>query len=330
MNNPGDSIAKEKYRILCKSEPSIPVFSRDWWLDAACGKNNWDVVIVEDKQEKIIASLPYLFKKKMGRTIVSQPPLTQKLGPWIFYKENIQYAKKIGYENEVMSSLIDQLPSSDWFLQGFHHEITNWLAFYWKGFDQKTAYSYIIRDISDPEAVLQNFSRSKKKDINKAKKQVNICFDLSAKDFYENHKLTLSKQGRKISYTFEHFNNLYQAGYKNNSAKTIYATDENGNLHGALFVIWDENSAYDLISTIDPDHRNSGAATLLIIEIIKYLSDKTKSFDFEGSMIKGVEFSFRQFGTEQVPMFFISKTNSKLIALYNLIRNEKYRKSSSA
>ena len=35
--------------------------------------------------------------------------------------------------------------------------------------------------------------------------------------------------------------------YKNNSAKVIYAVDKDKNIHGALFIIWDDNSSYNLI-----------------------------------------------------------------------------------
>jgi hypothetical protein len=44
---------KDKYRQLCSKETSLPLFSRDWWLDAACGETLWDVLLVEEK-EKIL------------------------------------------------------------------------------------------------------------------------------------------------------------------------------------------------------------------------------------------------------------------------------------
>lgn len=75
---------KQKYREFCKIEINIPIFSQDWWLDAVCGENNWDVAIVERGGE-IWATMPYYVKKKWGFTIITMPPLTQKLGPYIKY-----------------------------------------------------------------------------------------------------------------------------------------------------------------------------------------------------------------------------------------------------
>ncbi len=125
--------------------------------------------------------------------------------------------------------------------------------------------------------------------------------------------MTLRQQGATIGYSFEVFRRMYDAAYANNAGRTIYAIDAEGNLHGALFNIWSGNVAYDLISTIDHRFRNSGAATLLVYEMIKYLSDKVKVYDFEGSMMEGVENSFRQFGTTQTPYMAISKDNSSPI-----------------
>lgn len=314
-----DSILKEKYRKLCREEPSIPVFSRDWWLDAACGEDNWQVMLIED-QGRIIASMPYFIRYAMGTKILSQPRLTQKLGPWIRYENDMSYPGRLGYEIDVMNRLIDKLPAFDLFRQKFDYTVTNWLAFYWNGFRQQTAYTYVIDDISDPDQVFSTFSQLKKRDINKAEKRVEIRHDLPAEDFYRHHEYSLAQQKKRISYSFEHFRRLYEAGIKNNAGRTSYAVDGNDNITAAMYTVWDSNSAYHLIYSIDPRYRNSGSSSLLVYEMIRYLSGKTEKFDFEGSMIKNVEYSYRKFGTRQVPMFRICKINSKLVALYNLFK----------
>lgn len=310
---------KEKYRELCKKESSIPIFSRDWWLDAVCGEDQWDVILIE-RGNQIIASMPYFRKKKLIFNLLTQPPLTQHMGIWIRYPDGQKYEKKLSFEKEVLTEIIDRLPSFDHFQQNFHYSLTNWLPFYWKRFKQTTRYTYVIEDISNFETVASGFSHSKRKDINKARKIVNVYEDLDASDFYSNHKMTLEKQNQKISYSFDLFEKIYNGSYKNHAGKVLYTIDNIGNIHSAIFVVWDEISAYYLISTIDPDFRNSGSASLLISEMIKYLSNKTKKFDFEGSMIEGVEASFKSFGSIQTPYFLVSKTNSKLLMLRNFIK----------
>ncbi len=312
---------KEHYRQFSKTETSIPVFSRDWWLDAVCGEKNWDVALVNNGKQ-VIGTMPYYIKKRMGFTLLTQPPLTQTLGPWI-RPSTAQYAKVLSYQNEVMSALIEQLPKYDYFSQNWHYSNTNWQPFHWKGFKQTTSYTYVIESLKNVEDVISRFSHAKRKNIKKASNLVRVFFDLDANDFYENHKMTTNKQGAKLHYSRKLFERMYNAGYENNAARTIYAIDAVGNIHAALFVIWDENSAYDLISTIDPDYRNSGAASLLIADMIRFVSTRTRKFDFEGSMTEPVAASFRQFNARQKLIFNINKTNSKLLqlreSLFNII-----------
>lgn len=305
---------KEKYIVFCNNENSIPVFSMYWWLDAVCGDKNWDVILVE-KNGQILASFPYYTFCSLGMKYIGMPILTQKLGVYLKYPEGQTEASRLSYEKEVFDEIILKLPQYDFFSVQFDYKYQNWLPFYWRGFKQTTKYSYVIDEILDIDQVYKKFDHSKRKNIRKAQKEVEVFFDISSYDFYENHKMTLLKQGKKISYSYDVFHKIYDSAYKYNQGRTIYCKDKEGHIHAALFVIWDRFSAYDLISTIDPDYRSSGGATLLVYEIIKMLSGAVEVFDFEGSMVRGVEESFRKFGTKQKSYFHITKQNSKRFIL---------------
>ncbi len=310
---------KEKYSELLGTEKEIPIFSRDWWLDAVC--ENWDVLLVE-KDSNIIASLPYCIYKSKSIKSIKQPPLTQTNGIWIKYPKNQSIEKKLSFEKNVMNSIIDQILNLDidYFSQNFKYNITNWLPFYWRGFGQTTRYTYIIPNIDsiDLEDLFSKFSRAKRKNIKRAETIVETAYGMNAREFYEFHSRTLRQQNEKISYTFDTFEKIYNAVIAHDSGQIIYARDENNCIHSALFIIWDENSAYDLISAIDPDYRDSGSVSLLIREIIKYVAAKTKHFDFEGSMIEGVENSFKQFATMQYQYFNINYMNRKFKTIYHI------------
>ena len=82
-------------------------------------------------------------------------------------------------------------------------------------------------------------------------------------------------------------------------------------------MVWNKECAYDLISTLDPDYRASGASSMLVYEMIKFLSGEgVKVFDFEGSMIPGVEESFRHFGAKQTPYFLIWKNYGNRVEIW--------------
>lgn len=313
---------KERYIQLCEKEDTICVYDQPWWLDAVCGEDNWDVLLYE-KNGTVLGTLAYYVKNRMGIKYITQPPFTQHNGIWIKYADNQTGSKKISYEKEVFTNLIEQIEnlSISYYLQAFSPTITNWLPFYWKGYKQTTCYTYRIPDIHDSEMLFGNFQHNKRKNINKAHKAgYTIKYDLSAKDFYEHHKKSLMKQGTTIHYSFDLFEKIYNAAYSKGCGRTIYVEDANGQLLCALFNIWDKRWGYDLISAIDPDTRNSGAPDLMVYHMINLLSEKVKGYDFEGSMLCGVEESFRHFGAEQTPYFVINKTFTKNPVIKSFIR----------
>ena len=300
---------KQKYREFCLIENSIPIFSKDWWLDAVCGQNNWDVILVE-KENQIVGALPYYIFHFFGKTIIKQPTLTQFNGVWLKYPKNLKYEDRLSYENIIMEDIIKKVESSGvaHYSQFFHYSFTNWLPFYWNNYKQTTVYTYVLENIKEHELILkEKFDYSKRKNIKKSFKIVKVKFDLSAEEFYNHHKESLKKQKESISYSYDIFFKIYTAVYARNAGKTIYAIDDDGNIHSALFIVWDAYSAYDLISTIDPDLKESGSVSLLVYEAIKHCSKYVDVFDFEGSMMKNVERSFRKFGAIQKPYFYISK-----------------------
>jgi hypothetical protein len=308
---------KNKYRELCNKEKSIPIFNRDWWLDAVCGENNWNVVIAE-KNGNVIGALPYyLARGPLGLSRIVMPKLTQHNGLWIKYPNNQNYIDRLSYEKEIMYSIIEQIDNLNvaYFSQHFHYSITNWLPFLWKGFNQTTRYSYVIEDLSNLDKVYAQFEKKKRTYISKAGTLLRVKYNLSMRDFYEHHKQTLAKSGAKINYPYVMLNRLLGEVYKRGQGISMFCVDSHENIHGAKLIVWDENSAYQLIGSYDPDFRNSGVSALLAWEAIKYAASRTRQFDFVGSMVEAYERPYRGFGGRQKPYFNISKTYSPMFMM---------------
>ena len=236
MNN------KFKYRELCKCEKSIPIFSKNWWMDAVCGENNWDVLLVE-KGGQIVASLPYYLRKRGKRREITQPPLTQTNGIWIKYPPNQKYCKKLAYEKKVMTGIISQLDelNLDYYNQNFHYSITNWLPFYWEGFKQTTRYTYVIENLANLDYIYKEFDPNLRNDIKKAKRNVIIKQDCDMETFYKINTKTFERQNLNVSFSLELLKNLDKVCKKNNCSKIFYAIDKFENIHAAIYIIWDEN-----------------------------------------------------------------------------------------
>ncbi|UPT77639.1 GNAT family N-acetyltransferase [Sulfurovum sp. XGS-02] len=314
---------KQKYREFCKKEKNIPIFSKDWWLDSVCGKDNWDIVLVE-KGGQIIASLPYYKTKKAFFEIISMPKLTQNMGVYLKYPENQKYEKRLSFEKEVVTELIDQIPIVDSFSQNFHYNFNNWLPLYWKDFKQTTRYTYVIVDLlkKSEDDILKDFHSSYRNKIKKAQKAVVVKKGLSIESFYEINMKTFERQNIDNPYSLEFIKGHDERLHQNKAREIFYAEDESGNIHSALYLTWDKNSSYVHMVGEDPQLRKSAAGILLVLETIRYTKDvlKLDNYDFEGSMLENIEHVRRSFGAIQKPYFNISKTNSKVLKIRQVIK----------
>lgn len=302
---------KKKYIEYIEGEKNLPLFSRPEWLDIVA-KNCWDVFIVT-KGDRIVASFPFVMQKNK----ILMPAFTPRLGVYFWQQEEESISEK---DKRVITELVvSSIPKCHSFLMRFSYEFTDWLPFYWENYEQTTLYSYILDDISDVDSLQKTFSHAKRKNIKKAKKSLNVYEDLELNTFYEHHKKSLAEQGRLISYSYDLFQEIYSCGEEKKFSKTFYAKNDD-EIVACIMIVYDNNTAYFLISSILPKHRNSGALTLLVLEALRFFSGKVKRFDFEGSMIKGVENSFRQFGTQQCSYFLITKKNTKLEKIKKMIK----------
>ena len=310
---------KEKYIEFCSQEKEMPIFSQNWWLDIVCENAEWDVVIVE-KGGRIVASMPYFRGKKSIFKSIYMPSLTQTLGPYVKYPAGQKYSKRLSFEKKVFSEIIKKLPTFDYFRQNFNVSITNWLPFYWEGFEQTTRYTYLIEKGSDLETIYSRFESNIRTDIKKSEKIVKVESSDDIEKFYRINSMSFERQNIKTPYSFDFVKKLDACCKTRECRKMFFAIDADNNIHASIYIIWDDTKVYYIMGGGDPKYRNSGATSLLIWEAIRYACQTNKVFDFEGSMMTSVEKFVRAFGAVQKPYFSISKTNSKLIKLGRLLK----------
>jgi lipid II:glycine glycyltransferase (peptidoglycan interpeptide bridge formation enzyme) len=307
------SIRKE-YNAFC-DKAQVPVFARDWFLDTACVGGSWDVVF-EEKKGEVIGVMPYFRKKKYGFTYIAMPAFVRYMGPFLLP----QY-QNLKDQHRIYKNLIACLPKVDSFNQNFEPEVTNWLPFFWENYRQSTRYTYRL-DISDTEAVFKGFALDIRRNIKKAKNQVEITDSGTSEEFYAVHKMTFDRQGKAMPYSMGTFKNHIKALEERGLAKMFFARDEQARIHAVSCLMRDGDMAYYHISGGDPALRKSGAGILLVWHIICYAREVwgVKTFDFEGSMIKNVEQVWHRAGAYQVPYFNIRKNNSKVFSLVEQVR----------
>ena len=301
---------KERYRILCAEELSIPIYSRDWWLDCVCG-DKWEVLLSVNGEE-IEAAMPIFFPCK-GTIIM--PVYTQTMGIWFnpVYEDD-NYSKNLYRKQVICEYFISHLPSHNYFLQNFHHSFTDWLPFYWKGYSQTTRYTYIFPTISNLDGIESNLNTNLKRNLKKAKERycLEVKRNISPDVFLEINSQTYERQGKKV-YHPDSLRKLIDVSCKKGQGDIWGAYDKQGRLHAAVFLVWQDSCAYYIAGGANPELRKSGAHALVMWESICELAKNSSSFDFEGSMIPGVERFFREFGAIQIPYFVLSKGKRSVI-----------------
>lgn len=299
--------SKEKYIQFCKST-YVPVYSKPWWMDAVCKPENWNVWIYE-KGGEICAAMPYYVEMKGAYKYITKAPFTQNNG--IIFKEDGKLKPETiaKFHEHVIDAANDFIESLnlDVYEQQYHYSFDNWLPFFWNKYTAITRYTYVIEDTSDIESIWNGMTSGYRQNVRKGMRNAIICEGYGADEFRHLHKNVFEKQGLKDPLSEELWSRLYAACIANNCAKILYAKDDSGRILSILFLVWDEQSVYHLLGGSMPEHQQLQTYNMLTWEAIKMASQLGLKYDFEGSVIKRISKSMRQFGGKPMPYFRIRK-----------------------
>ena len=313
---------KEAYIRFCESNPDMPVFLKDWWLDAVYG-DDWDVLFYKE-EDKVLAAMPYSLHRKFGFSSILPPQLTPVTGLWIAYPENMSRLNRYSLEIKAMDDFAKQIDGikPDYFLSKFHHSLCSWLGFHWNGYSQTTRYTYRFDLTQGEEALLAMTDKSVRKRIRKLEKEdFVIRTDLSTKEFYQVNCKTYERQKMNCPFSYEQFERIDKEAEKRNISGKYAICDAEGNVHSVAYVIFDNKVCQGIFSGSNPSYRQSNAATLLLWHILKEsIRRGCAEYDFNGSMLKPIETFIRHFGAEQTPYFLIEKKYSKLYSLLKKLK----------
>lgn len=310
---------KELYRKLCETEGStIPLFLQYWWMDTVCADKQWDVFLAYDSDGSIAGALPFLLGSKLGLHYIVQPQLTQFNGPWLRPCDDLPYRLQLQRRQEICLQLISQLQTLgvSYYNQNCPPSFSDWLPFHWNGFSQSTRYTYVYPDISDTAALLDRMSQSERH--RKIERVLSTCVstdEVSPSLFAKMHNDYCQRKGSYDLIPAALIERVCSTALANGHGLIAGLKDsESGQLLGAAFAVFDDRWGHYLMHATTGDDR-SGLGKSLIWNLVVQLSGKTASFNFEGSMDRGLEYFYRSFGAEQVQYFNISKTFNPLFGL---------------
>ncbi len=279
------------------------VFEQPWWLDIVSPDNWKEIIIRDEKSEEVLARFAYVTDGKR----VYMPEKTQNLGIWMSEK----VLKSYKMQKEIINKIFMQLEYYKSISQVLSPKNEYVLPFRWLGYRFETGFTYRIEDLSDIDQVRSNFSKSTKRNINYAAKRVEVRGDVDINKAVDTMWNLLVKtyaiQKRKYPVSREFTEKYMHEAIRNGRGKYLEACDKDGNIHSCAFYLFDSNVCYYLTGARDPEFSSSQSQELLLWEGIQFASQHSKVFDFEGSMVEGIEKFFQQFGGRNTPYYILYK-----------------------
>lgn len=286
--------AKQAY-LQWHNHQYIPLHQQAIFLDSLVGPEGWDVVGIQNKNLDWIALLPFHMKKKWGFNYITHPILCKWISPL--------FAPEVPDPYLVFKQLIAELPAHAYLEQHYFYNFSAHIqqqAHISESYTEE--YSYQL-DLKVGEQALYDGLNSdyRNNKIKKAAASVTIeeCTDLDT--FYSINNLSFKRQNISCPYSLAYFKKHASALIDHDRARLFKAIDHNGAIHSVVMLSWDEQCAYYHLAGDDPVLRKSGSGIYLAWHCILYALKtlQVPFFDFEGSMIPGVEKVRQKFGAQK-------------------------------
>jgi len=317
---------KQKYNEFCK-EHALSLHMQPWWLDTVCRAGQWDVALSFDGAGNINGALPYYVSRSKWLRTIRMPPFSDYAGIWMQLPETpgMKTERRYDIETRIIKSLCAQLPKVAYYYQSFYPQFENWLPFYWQGYRQTTLYTYVLSPAASPETLYEGFRGPLKTDLRKAARSVEITLPDSPEDFYKVYQQSFFRQSLAPKYSLSDLQCLDEAAAAHQCRRIYLARDrESGAVHAGIYVVWDDQQAYLLLSGADPALRTSGALFLLQWQAIQDFTAAGLRFDFCGSVLPNIENAFRAFGGERRAHFRIYKAGNRFWRLLAVLLDKDY------
>jgi lipid II:glycine glycyltransferase (peptidoglycan interpeptide bridge formation enzyme) len=279
-------------------------------MDAVC--KNWDVAITH-KGDNATGVWPYPVEQKIGVSMIRTPLLTPYLGPYVFFPVDIKGSNVDGFEHDVISELLAQLPAAKMWHLALQPGIKQAGIFKNYGLEMDAKQTFLI-DLEQAEAaLLANMKENMRRNIKAAENEITII-DAPGHlaTLYEYQKKTLENKKVTQPYSQADMQAIMDACRANNAC-SLFVAKTGEAIQAIVWNVWDKTHSYYFAGAQNPGADNYKAMTALLWHTIKKSKERGNTiFDLEGSMDAGVERFFRGFAGKR-ELYLVLRKNESLI-----------------
>ena len=302
-------IDPEQWDAFIQRSPQAAIYAHYSYISTI--KNKWQAVIVEEKGEWC-AVMPISMTKKWKYRAILQPFFAQYWGIYCIPLPAKATYEKYHKQKKWISAIVEAIDDVDLFAINFSPRFEYSLPFYWKNYNLQTRYTYQLDLVRSEEELFEQFAPPLKRQIRKAKRNGLKLVDIPSTsafmqliDVNEKAGRSLLGQASDSKHIFVALCTHLQANGKGNIWGIMDGADR---LLAAGLYIRDGHRMIYLLGAYLPAARDSGAMSLLMWEAIRQAKTAEMTlFDFEGSMIEGIETFFRKFGAHSVSYLHIRR-----------------------
>lgn len=302
----------EKWNDFVDKHPAGTIFHKTIWLQLI--GQHIDIYAVLNEEE-IIAGVALIKTTKFKITGFHIPPYTQYFSP--LYKTGGKGKNSLTEEHASIKSLLEKINNSaqvDFKLPRGHQSI---LPYHWKGFETSVTITHIITGGLDD--YLNNLNKNKLRELKKLQQLVasgDISIEQEIKENELLHLLQQTSERKGFDAKSTLVTKLVMTADDSFAKRFVIRSREHGLLAFGFFP-YDNKAVYNLVNAsvriTDPVLKTVNL--LLLYQAIEFALNTGRTFDFEGSMLPGVEAFCRLMGGTQVPVYRVQKSSSLMFSL---------------
>lgn len=274
---------------------------------------DWKAVVVS-QNDQWLAVMPFCQNRKWRYLYMPQPMFAQYWGICFAPMENLSQRKQLVQKEAIIDKMIQQIQPFHLIIQNFSPDFDYPLPFHWAGFELKTRYTYHLDISGDISVIWKNTSLNIRRNIHKAEKAgLQVVFEEDGKNLEKLFQINRQHGHNIVGNDPLGYQRVEQIGeylISSGNGKVLGVSTPDGQMiAAAVFAFFGEKTLY-LMGAYHPEHADSGAGAMLMWKGIELAKEKKHLiFDFEGSMIAGVEHFFRKFGAFPVPYLQIYRNH---------------------
>jgi len=309
---PQENILRSDWDDLIRRSPQGNFYALTYYMDIVAPE--WMGIEVVDEKSELLAVMPIQIHKKYGMRYALQPRFTQYWGIFFDKRDFPDAYRENSWKRKVVMAVVEQIPETiKLFGFAMAPEFDYAFPFHWKGYDLKTRYSYWLDLTKGEESVWRGIKRKKRFLLNKTEKDLAPVVQAKTSEGLISLIEENLEAGNPIM-SREHLSLLPKVITElGDDALILEARDQNGTLLSVSYTVGFGRKMVYLIGAQKPNIKDSGGPALLLWEAIKRSIGHYDIFDFEGSMLEGVESFFRTFGGRPKPYLFIEKNELPLL-----------------